>query len=106
MPRAKKPTKLPATIYSMHGEVPVRDDDAKLDKIEAVGCFEPHDREINVHTTLPDIDRRRVFWHEIVHLALNDSGLTDVLDDKEEAVCNALAHYFAAAQTAKKISAR
>jgi hypothetical protein len=106
MPRAKKPLKLPASVYSMHGDVPVGDDDEKLDQMEAVGCFEPHQRTITVHTTLPDTDRRRVFWHELIHLALNDSGVTDVLDGREEAVCNALGHYFAAAHKAKKITVR
>lgn len=104
MPRKKSPLKLPDAVFSTHGDVPVITDDAFLDANEAVGYFDVHKRQMYVHTDLMPDERRRVFWHELVHLILNDCGLVDLLDEKmEEALCNGLGHYLASAQKAKKI---
>lgn len=92
-------------MHSIHGPFLVTDNDAWLDKENAMGVFRTHERVIHIHTNVSDDDRRRIFFHEMVHLALNDSGVSNILTKKkEEAVCDALGHYFAGACKAGKIT--
>ncbi|HXC26099.1 MAG TPA: hypothetical protein VNU46_09300 [Gemmatimonadaceae bacterium] len=92
------PPKLPKVVFSVLGDVPVIMSDELAEKAEAIGLINFHNRKIAIQTNLSRETMWPTLFHEMTHLALNDSGTADVLTKKqEESVCNAMGLYLAAA---------
>jgi hypothetical protein len=92
--------KLPSTFYSQLGPVPILlDDGIHADKKEpAFGMFSGRDRSIRVDNGSSPENQLATLMHEVVHLALFDSGSNNVLSATQaEVVCDAVGTYFAAA---------
>lgn len=61
------------------------------DGSDAWGTWQPDTRTIRIERGAPIAHKWRVLYHEIVHSALHDAGLTQLLtDDAEEALCEAI----------------
>lgn len=92
--------KLPAKVYSQLGPVPVLlDDKIHADKKEpAFGLFSGRERSIRVDSGSSPENQLATLMHEVVHLALFDSGSNNVLTNAQaEVVCDAVGTYLAAA---------
>ena len=90
----------------MHGPVPVLYKKG-LDNGEALGlCYHTH-RRIEVEVDASEDTVRATLWHEVMEMALWDSGLHYLLTgDLKEAVCDVVGNYMAAAQKAGYITMR
>jgi hypothetical protein len=56
------------------------------------GTWEPHTRTIEVSKGAPMAHQWKVLFHELAHVALDDSGLSNGLtDEMQEALCDAVA---------------
>lgn len=96
---------IPRRAYSPLGVVPVTLIDnltALLDDVpkdaQVSGRFRWATREIEVEREMPHAAQWYVYWHEVMHLALADSGVGNLLShDLTEAVCDALAVYLTGA---------
>lgn len=102
--------KLPKAIWSVPGDVMVNSlGDGKTDRL---GEFDPEARVIEVKDTLSAEMQLLVLWHEIVHLALYDSGAVNTLKGrsgarkKEEAVCDAIAQHLVGMTRAGQLTLR
>jgi Zn-dependent peptidase ImmA (M78 family) len=88
---------LPKAVYSQLGPVPV----AVRNKIRngnPFGMFWYGMREIEVHTKQSEASQLATLAHEMVHVALYDSGVEEGLNENAlEAVCNAVGTYIAGA---------
>jgi hypothetical protein len=75
--------------------VPVR---LRGDLPDAFGLWLPGPREIQLDATAGNATQLQTLAHEMGHVALWDAGTTDILtSQQEEAVCNAMGSYLAAA---------
>lgn len=62
------------------------------DGIDCWGMYDESTRRITICGKIPPRHRWKVYYHEVAHVAIVDSGLDDLLDDKlHEALCNAFA---------------
>ena len=92
--------RLPKEVFSIHGNMPLERTSEGLDD-EDFGAFSPNPRKIVVHPDVTPENEWPTYFHEISHVALFDSGVTQVLEKKqEEAVCEAIGNYLAAMQRA------
>lgn len=89
---------LPKIVRCMGGDVPVAQVGRKkiqewADKGEELfGYYHEKDRYICILKSMPAEQRWRVFYHEWVHVVLEDSGLANGLaPELEEALCDAIA---------------
>jgi hypothetical protein len=92
--------RLPVSVYSQLGPVPVSlDDGIHADKKEpAFGLFSGRDRSIRVDSGSSPENQLATLMHEVVHLALFDAGSNNVLSATQaEVVCDAVGTYLAAA---------
>lgn len=59
---------------------------------EAWGTWEPHTRTIEIDKTAPMAHQWRVLFHELAHVALDDAGLHNGMNEELiEACCDAMA---------------
>ena len=90
---------MPAEVSSLLGPVTVEVVDTVGDDSENCGEWSHNRRAIKIRAGLPDSVAQHTLWHEIMHVILNDSGVSHSLTKRqEEAVCDAYATF--------KVSAR
>lgn len=90
--------KLPAEVFSVLGPVPVTENPSLVEKREALGLASFRPRTIQVDQGSTRQAQWQYLWHEMVHYALWDAGVTNGLShEQEEAVCDAVGTYMAAA---------
>lgn len=59
---------------------------------ECWGTWEPHTRTVELDKSAPPAHQWRVLFHELAHVALDDAGLSNGMNDElVEAVCDAIA---------------
>ena len=64
----------------------------KLDGHECWGLYDSATRRIRLLRSLPLKQKWRILFHELVHVALIDSGLDNGIEDRlHEAICDAVA---------------
>lgn len=86
---------LPSVLKGLLGDLKVSLE-GPIDDGESFGEASFRDRIIRVDGTLDPDARVQTFFHEVVHYALWDSGVHNVLPKKnEEAVCDALGSFLA-----------
>jgi Zn-dependent peptidase ImmA (M78 family) len=92
-PKAKRLPALPASVPSAMGAIPVEIVEAlKLNDEALCGRFSWQKRLIQVEQKMTREAQWYTLYHEMVHVALSDSGVAQVLDERQtEAVCDALA---------------
>ena len=85
---------IPKTVVTIQGTVPVmlvaglKDEDGE----EAWGLWCRRHRTIEIELTLPPPMQWSAYFHELMHAALDDSGLANLLTDtQQEALCDASA---------------
>lgn len=62
------------------------------DAVQTRGCWRPLERRVVVGSTLPRRSAWLIFWHEVGHSWLDDSGVHAFLSDRQqEGVCEAVA---------------
>lgn len=85
--------KLPETVQAPGGAVLViLDELVKIDDREAWGTFEQETRIIRIDRKANSRHRWCTFFHEMVHVALLDAGLDELLtSEAQEALCNGIA---------------
>lgn len=92
---AKRYPRLPVKMEAPGGTVVVVRKPAgavKSGSAEAWGTWEPHTRTIELDSSAPLSHQWRVLFHELAHVALDDAGLSNGMnDDLVEAVCDAVA---------------
>ena len=84
---------LPRRVQCVGGPVVVKRQKGLLteDKCDAWGLWDAEHRTIYITPRLPLEMQWRVFYHELMHVALSDSGLENVLPaDGVEALCDAV----------------
>lgn len=60
--------------------------------VEAWGTWEPYARTIEIDQSPPMRHQWKVLFHELTHVALDDSGLCNgMTEEMQEAVCDAVA---------------
>ena len=84
---------LPRRVQCVGGSVAVRRRAGlRTGKREAWGLWDAENRTIWVAVQIPRELQWRVFYHELMHACLSDSGLENVLpEDGVEALCDAVA---------------
>lgn len=93
--------KIPSEIYSHLGPVPVIPVENLAKNDEAHGKAKFLERIIQIEPKQTASAAWQTFFHEMTHYILWDSGLQNVLEDKQvEAVCDAVGTYLAASQEA------
>jgi Zn-dependent peptidase ImmA (M78 family) len=89
---ARRYPKLPETVQAPGGPVSVTLATSVGDGDDSWGTFEQGTRQIRIDSKAP---RRHQWWtlyHELVHVALNDAGLDEMMTgEAQEALCNAIA---------------
>ncbi len=93
---ARKPTKkLPKTVSAPGGAVTVevkKSGQVRSGSTEAWGTWEAHTRRIEIDGSSSLLHQWRTLFHELTHVALDDSGLSNGMPDElVEAVCDAVA---------------
>lgn len=86
--------KLPTTVSAPGGEIAVRITPAplKIGTQEVWGAWDEGQRTIEISTDVPVKQRWKVFFHELTHVAITDSGLDNMISDElHEAICDAVA---------------
>lgn len=94
--------KIPTKVYSQLGAVSVRMQPGMIeDKNEndaAFGKWNAVAREIVIDPTAADATQLITLFHEMVHVALWESGADNVIEERiAEVVCDAVGSYFAGA---------
>lgn len=90
--RSRLPKELPTTLATQLGPLSVgylsEEESARL---EAMGYFSHLKRTVDVLDSLPLEQKWQTFWHEVLHVALWDSGANNVLESRaQELVCDAV----------------
>lgn len=86
--------KLPTTVSAPGGEIAVRITPAplKIGTQEVWGAWDEGQRTIEISTDVPPRSVWKVFFHELTHVAITDSGLDNMISDElHEAICDAVA---------------
>lgn len=90
----KRWSKLPKVVYGAGGSITVREipqpkaDDGE----ECGGTWDSTTRVIEIEEGLAPRMKWTIFFHELMHATLADSGLVHLLNsDSEEALCDAVA---------------
>lgn len=102
------PDNLPKEAFTLLGAAPVSLDGTLLTEEERFGETCLLERKIRIDATLSPTMAWKTYWHEVMHLVLEDSGAGRLdLDPKhEEALCDALGTYMTAAMKAGFISVK
>lgn len=88
-----KSKKIPSSVHSALGPVPVEFVPNLKDQkgVDCLGTWNYNDRKLRLRPEQPAVVAWQTFFHEKVHMWLNDAGVTGFLSEKqEEAVCDAL----------------
>lgn len=90
---------IPSFFHSLIKEVPVFGLKKLNKKHGVLGRVQRHSsRQIQIDTSQDPEAQRQAFWHEVMHLFLWDSGLLNLINNKqEEFLCDAFGSYMAAA---------
>lgn len=93
--------KLPASVYSPLGPVPVTLATGLegTEKMSTIGQWDPLARTIKIDAETCDATKLATLYHEVCHVALWDAGVV-ISDDVLESVCDAVGTYLAAATLA------
>ena len=85
--------KLPSVVQAPGGPVTVEVADVvRRGDGDAWGTFEQGPRIIRIDQTAPRRHQWWTFYHEMVHVALNDAGLDELIHaEAQEALCNGIA---------------
>lgn len=97
---------IPASVFSLLGEVPVSSPNEKLKEDNLLGAFYygSAERRIEVRDDVPVLTKEHTLGHEIAHMVLHDSGLSNLVGKKlEEALCDSFGTWFAGAIQAGKL---
>jgi hypothetical protein len=96
--------RIPQTVYSMLGPVPVVlvPDLVNSDGEPLLGKWEPEARRILLCTGVHPLTMYVTLWHECAHLALWDSGAMPSDEVEEERVADAISTYVVAAMLAEE----
>jgi hypothetical protein len=100
IPHLENPTvKLPRTVHSYLGPVPVTVvPQSAFPNAVNVGQWSERHRQIMLSDDLSADAAVQVLCHEMVHVALTDSGAGHILEQKAgEMLCDALGYYIASA---------
>lgn len=92
--------KLPASVWSQIGHIPVRHEAGMIDKPDdpAYGKWNAVRRDITIDPSPCNATQIATLFHEMTHVALWDAGGENVLSDAQtEFVCDALGSYLAGA---------
>jgi hypothetical protein len=91
--------KLPAAVWSPQGPLPVTVVDDLAESAQAWGQFTAGERSIQLAGAASSpTNRLQTLCHELVHLALWDSGIHNLLTHEvEEAICDAVGSYLSGA---------
>lgn len=102
----KLPAKLPRKVFSLCGAITVRLLSQK-DAESLFGRTSYTDRTIEVAPGLTPEMSWLTFWHEVVHNMLFDTGVANVLDEKQtEAVCDAVGQSLMSMMRAGQLTVR
>ena len=89
----------PGETRSLLGPVSVELVDIVGDDSDTCGEWNHNRRIIRIRAGLPDEVAQHTLWHEIMHMILNDSGVSHSLTKRqEEAVCDAYATFKVSAE--------
>jgi hypothetical protein len=92
---------VPSQMFSALGDLPV--DHKPLE--DCLGQILFNTREVELAVGLHPATEWATYCHEMTHLVLHDSGLSNRLDERtEEAICDAFGSYLAAAVRAGRIT--
>lgn len=85
--------KLPKTVNGLGGPIKVRVvPKLKLKGVKVAGLWYSYARKIEIAGFLPIREQRHTLYHELVHAALDDSGLHNTLTkESQEVLCDLLA---------------
>lgn len=99
---------VPSVVPSLLGPVSVKQGqnvDKMLRKDGLLGTYDGTERVIRVRNDMPEANVYQVLGHEMMHMILNDSGVSQLVGGKmEEAVCDAFGTWFASAVMSGKLS--
>jgi hypothetical protein len=96
--RNKKLPPIPKRMFSVLGPLPVALVEELHEKDQALGMVRFKTRAVQLEKDMCPLTQWQTFWHEAAHVAMFDGGVNDGLTHElEEAVCNAMGTYFAAA---------
>ncbi len=105
MPRARKKSQLPATLYSQLGPVKVTLRDDLLETKGAMGMWYGQQRTIDIQSGMDASATLQTLLHEMAHIILWDSGVHNLLSKKKrEAVVDAVGTYLTAAVNAGNLN--
>lgn len=92
---------IPPTAFSHLGPLPVCLLDGMADREGALGKWQEGERRILLDPKTQQVAQWATFWHEIGHVVMWDGAVSQQLSIKQqEAVCDALGTYMAAAMQA------
>lgn len=104
--RQKKVPAVPQSAFSIFGPLPVTRTEG-LEDGKALGLVTFTHRTIAVESDAAPIVQLQAYWHEVTHVALWDAGCHNTLShDQNEAVCDAVGAYLAAASAAGYVVTR
>jgi hypothetical protein len=94
-------SRLPKALWSTQGAIPVTVVKGLMKDKRAFGLFNLVERYVHIDKGCGDDTQLATLCHELVEVALWDSGLHNVIKPKlKEAVCDALGTYLASAANA------
>lgn len=95
--RTKWP-KIPSSVRAPGGRIPVTVKPKLVhpDGKECLGLWHENERELELSAEMNPSNAWRVYYHELTHVALTESGLANVLlpiinDEGIDAICDAVA---------------
>jgi Zn-dependent peptidase ImmA (M78 family) len=95
MPRRPR---LPTSVYSSQGPIPIQTIQHLVETEGAYGRWRMRERIIEIDAQSAPATQIHTLFHEMVHVALWDSGAHAVVTpEQEEILCDAIGQYFAAA---------
>lgn len=92
--------KLPKTVYSQLGPVPVvlTEGMIKTPELLAFGVWDEVQRQIKIDPAACDPAQLSTLFHEMLHIAMTDAGLNNTFTEQQaETVCDVGGSYLAAA---------
>ncbi len=96
--KARKWPKIPQRVRAPGGTIPVYHTEGlkNADNAESLGLWHENERIIELDAHMTPENAWRVFYHELTHVALTESGLANVLlpvihDEGIDAICDAIA---------------
>lgn len=91
---ARYPKKLPTMVSAPGGDITVKTVEApvKVGEADAWGFWDEQTRTIGISSEITGRTLWKVFFHELTHVAITDSGLDELISNEmHEALCEAIA---------------